>query len=315
MAYSASGIIEASDYNTLAWGGTETYRSSPNNIAYVIGVGNGDYGYGQSVSGLENVAASDTVTATKWTSLVNAVNLAINHQGGTAVTPSPAIATGGEITYESALETAVGTAMTNRLTAGSMGSTTTSSNNNQNRAFSGTGANTTTITRTATFASADQARYFFNAGGKFNIVWSVANATNTSREVSIRDTVNTELNGINDFGYTTNGGRNGTGGTLVTNATSIGYYDLTTTNQTLVRVNSDNATYTGDYARIDVKSNGAQGSNGDAGSVITFTFTFYSGARGQSFNQAVNVDFTTRIDIQNPETTYLTNSWGTITMG
>lgn len=44
MTYASGGLITASDYNSLSWGGTQgTYTASPVNLAYVLGVG-----YGQS---------------------------------------------------------------------------------------------------------------------------------------------------------------------------------------------------------------------------------------------------------------------------
>ena len=49
MAYASGGLITASDYNSLSWGGTQgTYTASPVNLAYVLGVGYGQFGYGQS---------------------------------------------------------------------------------------------------------------------------------------------------------------------------------------------------------------------------------------------------------------------------
>ena len=67
MTYSSGGLIQASDYNTIAWGTSSggTYTSSPSNLAYVWGTGSGRYGYGQSTSGFTALSAGTTVTATQ----------------------------------------------------------------------------------------------------------------------------------------------------------------------------------------------------------------------------------------------------------
>jgi hypothetical protein len=68
MAYSSGGLIQFIDYNNLAWGGntTGTYTGSINNIAYVMGVGNGQFGYGQNISQIDTVSSGGTVTAAQW---------------------------------------------------------------------------------------------------------------------------------------------------------------------------------------------------------------------------------------------------------
>jgi hypothetical protein len=193
------------------------------------------------------------------------------------------------------------------------------------------GAVTFTITRTATFASADQARYFFNAGGQLNfVITSVTNNDGTSRSADMVTVTATNLGGYSAFRAASGGGRTGTGGTLNTNATNIGYYQLTNTNQTLAQVTSATTGYTSDTATLAVKSNGAVGSNGDVGTVITFTLTMVSAARptlaappanptgtgttttNVVVNDSINVTVNHRIDIVYPETTNLTNSWGSV---
>lgn len=317
MAYSSGGLIEASDFNTFGWGGSSgTYRTGTNNLAVVLGVGTGTYGYGQSVAGLDSVAAGGTVTATQWSTLVTGMNKCLNHQGGAPLSPTPAITAGNTITHEADLSSSIDSIVTNRLTAGSVGTTVTGSVFTYNWVVANqTAAASNTQNRTVTFASANQARYFFNAGGKINIDWYTANGSDTAREISIRDMIDTEFNNLNNFGYTSNSGRGGTGGTLNTNATSIGYYDLTTTNQNLVKITSNNAGYTADTIELGVKTDAvdSQGS-GDRGRILTFRFYAYTGPRSLAFNQAINMNLNMRIDIIPPETTYLSNSWGSITI-
>ena len=83
MAYASGGLITASDYNSLSWGGTQgTYTASPVNLAYVLGVGYGQFGYGQSVSSINTVAAAATVTAVQWSGLLSGINACLGHQSG-----------------------------------------------------------------------------------------------------------------------------------------------------------------------------------------------------------------------------------------
>ena len=130
----------------------------------------------------------------------------------------------------------------------------------------------------------------------------------------------TALGGIADFRAATNGGRTGTGETETTNDLTIGYYDLTTSNQVISRVDESGAAYTpytADWISVAVKSNGVQGANGDVGTIITWTITLTGGsASSGGFNDNVNIVFTSKVNITYPETASgLSNTWGTVTIG
>ena len=108
-------------------------------------------------------------------------------------------------------------------------------------------------------------------------------------------------------------GKSGSGGGNVTNATTLGYYSLTSSDQTLANVQPAGQayTYSNDWVRVQVKTNGTQGSAGDTGSTVTFQLNAASPAQtNSSFNDAISVTVTTRIDVTPPETTYLANTWG-----
>jgi hypothetical protein len=179
---------------------------------------------------------------------------------------------------------------------------------------------TSTLTRgfgaRATFASADQARYFFNSGGrlKFNIS---ATSSGSARSTAAQNLVG-YLGGISLFAANTNGGRTGTGGTSTTNTTAVGYYGLTTGNVTIQAITSATASYTTDTGTIAVKTNGLQGSNNDNGTQIEFWCTINStsgaNAGGLTFDDSLSLTPTVSIDISYPEVTNLTNSWGTVTI-
>jgi len=329
MSYASGGLIQASDYNGFVG---SSPSSTANTINTVWAVGNGQYGFGQTPIG--QVSATGLVTATQWATAVNTLNSIRTHQTGSG-TGIGAPTAGSLISYLSTFSSAIASAYSaaSPQTAASQGSTTTGS------VYSPAETNATTqsavtlsFTRTVTFPSADQARYFFNAGGQLNfVITSVTNNDSTARSGDMVTLLATNLGGYSAFRAVTGGGRTGSGGTVNTNATNIGYYNLTTSPQTLTQITSTTSGYTSDYVTLAVQSNGAQGSNADKGTVITFTVTMYSAARAAlptpsaaqgpagvnptvntSVNDSINVTVNHRIDIVYPETTNLTNSWGSV---
>jgi hypothetical protein len=329
MSYSQGGLIAASDYNSFV--GTSP-SSTANQINTIWAVGNGQYGYGQSA--LSQVSATGLVTATQWATAVNTLNSIKTHQTGTG-TGIAAPTAGNLIAYLSTFSSNINTAYSSALSFNSQGSTTTGSVFAPAETYTNLQAAVTfTITRTATFASADQARYFFNAGGQLNfVITGVTNNDGTSRSGDMVTLTATNLSGYSAFRATSGGGRTGTGGTLNTNATNIGYYSLTTSPQTLTQITSTTSGYTSDYVILAVQSNGAQGSNADKGTVITFTLTMFSAARptlpapppgpgpggiapttNTVVNDTINVTVSHRVDVVYPETSNLSNSWGTVTI-
>jgi len=321
MAYSSGGTIQAQDYNWLTWGGntTNTYSGTVTNLAMVWGTGIGYKGYGQSVTPISATTASTTVTATQWAGLVYTVNKALGHQGGTQLASGSniGITAGATIAAFANVSTAVTTVNTNANTAGTVGATTTGAGITAAISWpNSSSAQTTTWTRTVTFASGDQARYFFNAGGYLNIVQTATNNNATGRSGDILTILQTNLASLR-FNGPNNAGRTGTGGTQTSADATVGYWKCTTSNQSMIKITSASASYmyTSDAVEVWAKTNGVQGSNGDVGTVVTFTFTVSAPAQtGSDFADVVDVTATTRIDIVKPELTYLADVWGTITI-
>ena len=308
MAYEVGGLIEATDYNTLING--------TNKLNTTWSVGTGDAGYGQTA--ITTKTAGNTVSATEWASLVNKLNIVSTHQVGTA-TGDVAPVTGDVVAFLASAGTSIDTVYTNRLNFNAQGSTTTDAGTSHNP-VDADGTATFTYTRTATFASADQARYFFNNGGELNLdLTAGANTGGTGGGAQLLSLI-TALGGVADFRATTNNGRTGTGETETTNNLTIGYYDLTTSNQVISRVDESGAAYTpytSDWISVSVKSNGVQGANGDVGTIVTWTIILTGGsASSGSFNDNVDIVFTSKLNITYPETASgLSNTWGTVTIG
>lgn len=316
MSYASGGLIQAADYNSLTWGGTQgVYTASPNNIAYVMGVGNSAFGYGQDVSAINTVSSSALVTATQWSGLLNTLNKALGHQSGAGaqVTVSPAITTGNVITYFSSISANVTTINTNAALFAAQGSTVTGSTNNWNPSAAATVALNAFVDTNVTFASAQHARYFFNAGGQINFVCSAVDNAGTTRSISVRDTVN-NIGGLSAFRNTTNGGRTGSGGTLITNNTAFGYRNNVFNSATTIVQINDDVPYGGGYAILQCFSQNNDTTNGANGNSFVFRLAVFSPA-DDAFGGSINVTISTRADIVYPESTYLTtNSWGTPTI-
>jgi hypothetical protein len=316
MAYTSGGTIQALDYNLLTWGGnTQVYNATPDNLAEVWGVGNGQNGYGQDTSLISTLSAGTTVSATQWAGLVYTLNKTLGHQGGAAAQLATGsnigIVAGATIAAFANVATAITTINTNKLNFNSTrGATTTGSN--LDKVYNTEGA-TMTQTITVTFASADQARYFFNAGGRLSLVAGQAgDFEQNAKETNWRDLINA-IGTIHLDQLTST--RTGTGETLTTDGSSIGYWDLTTSNQTLIRLTQDTAPYTANYIDIFARVAGTAGSNGGLGTQVIFQIDYVDGSADGGFNDGISGTVRNRIDIVKPEITYLSDVWGSITVG
>lgn len=308
MTYASGGLIQRDDYNTFATGNADgTANHAVANINTVWGTGTGDKGYGQSTV-LTSVATGDLVTATQWSTLLARLNSILTHQAGAGSGITSPV-TGDIISYLATLSTRVTTAYTNRLNFNSTRGTPATTN------YDATWLAATPTTfqqvRTVTFASADAARYFFNSGGRIGISLSVpAGGTDNAKETSWSNLLATGVGTLN-FDATTSS-RTGTGYTLTTDGSAVGFWDLLTTDQTLIKLTDTTAAYTANFVEILVKVSGAAGSNGGLGNVLTFTINYNDGAT-DTFNDDINMTMRAAVIITPPETTNLTNTWGTVT--
>lgn len=309
MTYSQGGLIQATDYNTFAQGGSSVNHGVAN-INTVWGVGSGDKGYGQS-STLSTVAATNSVTATQWSTMIARLNSILTHQSGSGSGISAPTA-GNTITFLSTLSSNTTTSFNNRLNFSSNGTDATATGSvNSSWTTNGTAL---TVTRTATFGSADQARYFFNTGGKLIVNFGGTNNAGNSKGNDWVDLLGTKLDTIIIGGYTNS--RGGSGGSVTSSDTAIGYWNAGTTNNKILELtsNSGTADYGSNKVEVFLKTNGAQGSNGDVGNVVSVILTVTDVA-ADSFDDAINVTINTTWTKRPPETSNLTDVWGTPTYG
>jgi hypothetical protein len=290
MAYSSGGLIQATDYNGFA--------SSVNTL---WGTGSGNYGYGQSTTVPTVAATTDTVTATQWATLIARMQSMQQHQSNNTTGVPGQPTAGGIVTYLSTVSTCISTITTNRLSTYASGTATTTSNTNATNWVT-----SATKTYTFTFASADQARYFFNCGGYLSVS---AGGTSMSANLKSQYWSNFLNNGLSYFnlaaGFCT---RNGTGFTQNTFLSSSGFYNLTTTPTVYLQLTDSpsSADYTSNYLQILCSVNAG-------GTVVTITL-YAVDAAADTFNDTVTGTFGTQGIITPPETTYISNTWGTPTI-
>ena len=326
MTYSAGGLIQATDYN----GFVSTTAGANVNATWSTGATTS--GWGQTALG--TVSAGGTVTATQWAQLVNTL-ASMGSQTGTTITSRSAPTAGQTITALAAVNTDLTNCYNNRgnaVASGTAYGTFTGTTSKTTATGSGATGWTITFTHTVTFPSADQARYFWNAGGIVKVQYGKS-STGTDIDPdwntfagycgSINITGRAQTIAAQAYTGTTRLG--GTGGTQTTLATATGWYALTpgaaATN--LFQLNNSNAPYTGEYILTTAAVN--------AGStVLTLTTTWVqptvSGA-GKSCNisggtavasPATTIGAatapTTLVTYLPPSTTYLSASWGTPTI-
>jgi hypothetical protein len=307
MTYAAGQTILRDEYNIFATGAANGSATNSGNINNIWGTGNGNSGYGQSTV-LTAVSTGNTVSATEWANMVARMDSIKKHQTGLGYTPGSGpnpITAGSTITAVSDLASTLATLYTNRLTYTAQGTNATSTTV---AATWNTATPTTfTIVRTFTFADENSARYFFNAGGQIGITFTTANAADTDKEIKMAEliaSVGTHYLRANSCT------RSGTGNIQTTFNSGNGYYNLTTTPTTYLKLTEDTAPYTTNTIDVQWSTNAVNASgNSGNGNIITCTIVLTENAT-DDFNDAFNFSITTTSNITPPETTYLTSSWG-----
>lgn len=321
MTYSVGGLIEATDYNTFVGNTTA-------GLNRVWSTGSSDYGWGQTT--ISTVSAGTTVTATNWATLVNSLSSA-GSQTNTTLTSRSAPTTGTLISILANVQTDINNVTTNRGNAalsGSQYTAWTGTSSKTTATGSGTTAWTITFTHTITWASADAVRYFFNAGGR--IKWETSKtSTGTDADDEWNDLANTlvgdifitggagtqTIAGVAYTGTTKSGGT----GTPTSLQTTVGWYDLTTSDQVLYLQYADTSPYTGQYIQLQARTAGT-----GTQLVLTTTWVDPGGSGTGSSDNITGGTATTGITFGTapatvvtyfpPSTTYLSASWGTPTV-
>lgn len=331
MTYSQGNVILATDYNGFV-GPAASGGNFNANLNDIWNVGATDKGWGQTV--VSNPVIGDVVTATQWATLVNNISTAAS-QTGTSITSRTAPVAGNTINILAALATDLTNITTNRGNAAASGTeygTFSGTTSKTSATGSGQSAWTITFTHTITFPSANQARYFWNAGGLVRIQYGKSGGS-TDRDpdwnqlagwcggIFLSGRVNSTSQTIAGQAYTGTTRLGGSGGTQTTLNTTTGYYNLVGTPTTIFQLNQPGAPYTPEYIRTTATQTSS--------TVLTLVTTWVddgTSAPGTTANISggtatsspsttiTGTAPTTLVTYRPPATTYLSNSWGTPTI-
>lgn len=320
MTYAAGQIIDNDDYNGFVV--NNTY-----NVNSWWAAGSGNSGWGQPALG--TVDNGDTILASSWAALVNTIAAAANHTGTTITARTPPVA-GNTITAMPNIGTDIESINTNRGNAANTGALNSSWSGSAARtSATGSGNDNWTITwtNTVTFESADQARYFFNAGGLIRIQMHKSSTGNPKDSYwnSFAGSVGTiyisgGINGSQTIGGVAYTGVSvdGASGSYTFNSSAGWYYLLSNGSTQIYQKYQTTSPYTGDSITVTAAASGAnlfvttewtspglQGQSNNSISGGTDTASPFS-----SFGTAPAVVANTVA----PSTSYLSNTWGSTTI-
>ena len=326
MTYSAGGLIQATDYNTFAGNTTA-------GLNRVWSTGSGDAGWGQT--DISTVSTSGQVTATQWATIVNNLSTS-GTQTGTTLTSRTAPVTGNIIAILANVSTditSVTTARGNAIASGTEYGTFTGTTSKTTGTGSGQAAWTITFTHTITFPSANQARYFWNAGGIVRLKYGKSSTGQDADAdwnqlagwcgtINLTGRVNGATQGIAAQAYTGTTRLSGTGGTQTTLATTTGWYDLTGSATTIFQLNDTVSPYSTNFIRTQATATSSTVLTlttvwSDDGTAVVGATSNISGGTGvTSPATAIGAATapTTLVTYIPPSSATLSNSWGTPTI-
>lgn len=282
MSYAQGQNIAALDFIALTGGqdanvGFASAAAATNKLAALYGVGYGDRGYGQTPAPgtVYSVAPGDTIRGVDWNRIRAGIyNLAL-HQGTAMdlLPPATEFAAGSAIKAEALASTVydfatlIANVDANRLNTNSGASMTLTSNAlTITRASNwGGGNNGITAVATVSFTSENAARYFFNSGGE--IRFAISHPTGSTQD----NDWNTALSNVGTVAFKAHStSRTGSAGNP---ASGFGYYDLTTSDQTILSGSIGSGAYSTNSISVSARAASITGANGAKGSSIIFTIT------------------------------------------
>jgi hypothetical protein len=251
-------------------------------------MGIGTDGYGQALSSVDATSGS-TQTATFWNNLRIDIAKCRGHQTGNnellnlsepvSTTPSAGQVQIISEAVRAQYDTMADSCVTNkRVCAVGQGSAEAIAN----------GVGTITHSVTTAFTSALAARYFFNAGGQIRFSGSRVGTAASTKDTSWTNLL--QQQGTIFMDYTGTGQAiAGTPSNSFGTSTSIGFFDLTTSNQQIYIKNATAGTYAENYYRVLARLNTAFGSGTEPTSII-FTIEFTDADTGDQTGLGAPVD-------------------------
>ena len=306
MAYQTGDSILDTHYNGFA-----------TSVNAVWGTGTGVRGYGQTTT-VSSVSDGTTISATQWTTLLGRIRSLSDHMGkdanitiDTVTNPSAGDTIGAFSTITTDIATLDTAAALATLGAG-FGSATTNV-----LTVSGTFTGTVRQTSTLTFAGGNEARYFFNAGGKVEVSWNISGGTSDSKYdnwVALATACGTYQIFANTSGKT------GGSGSVNTNNTNYGYFDMAESATIVFKQFEDSSPYTASYIQLSVHMDANHGDGlGNNGDQMTLKSEFVDAAADStSYNKniynvldQVDGNKKTTFSFTPSATSYISATWGT----
>lgn len=213
----------------------------------LLGTGSGTRGYGQTVQSAD-VFTGNTITKAQWDLLrYDIVNIRYHQDGD--IPPIVTVNVGDLIGYgagspNSNYDTLLETAIANRF---KISPSTSVINSVGSATYTSAWSNSATFTLTVTFADADQARYFFNSGGKIRLVTTIAGGSASAQQNAWTNLLNAV--GTQSFGADTH--------------PTFNYYTMTDQYQAFFQ-QSLSTPYSANNYKLEAKTDVADNSTGTA---------------------------------------------------
>lgn len=248
---SSQDLIQADDYNSLQLA-----------VQLLLGTGFGSRGYGQPQEILSSQIVSTngefpTITKSQWNLLRQDIGLLRLHQTGslpTLINLDSRLVVEPDINQN--FNNVLNIADSNRFDLAAIRSLTSSK---VSESFNGAWSVSASTTLTVNFSTPDDARFFFNAGGRVRFFSQRTGGSSTPQNSAWT----TLLNNIGTISF----------GAITPEA--VNFYSLTDQNQTAYEFLSVQSIYTNQLRyRIQVRSNISDNSNGGA-TQLTFTIRWF----------------------------------------
>ena len=200
---------------------------------------------------------------------------------GDTLTSRSAVSAGDTIAIKAAVATDLATLAASVAAGSPNTSAVTTSGILQQPASSSTWTGSFITEVSATFANANTMRYFFNAGGKIRID-PIRTGNGGSDGASGKDGAWDNLyNSVGNLDIASQAtSRSGSGDTTDTDNLSLGFYDLTTSYQTLLQLSDDAYPYTANTIKFEAKLDASPGSS----TVITIKISAVDGSGEFTYN-------------------------------
>ena len=259
MAYVAGDKITTAEYNSLLLNSTTTPGYN-----HIVGSGELYHGLGQST--INSVSVEQQITATQWNSLFTAMDNLANHTNDT-LTSTAQRSTGDLIEIKSALVADLVT-LGASVQAGCPNATALTTSVAQQTTTASARWNVSHIVeQSTTFNSANEMRWFFNQGGSIQI--NVTRTSNSGDVASQKDqAIDDLIDSLGNFRIKSQSSEYSNDGSTNTNTLgdgssaydlNIGFYDLTTSYQTILVLRQDWQTYEFMNFKFEAKLNAAPG--------------------------------------------------------